>query len=223
MRPLPPATVEAMRAASEPRDATLISVLAYAGLRPQEALGLRWRHVGERTLTVYASKTGQRRSVRLLAPLREDLTRWRERPADPDEADAGVPGRRRAAVVGGGVQVLGEPGVARTQARGRHARPARVARSAAPRRRPVCRSASPYTLRHSFCSLLLHEGRSVIYVARQMGHDAKLTLGTYGHVIDELEDAPRMPARGRDPGGPRARVSLVCHGRRAMRDAIVRS
>ena len=54
--------------------------------------------------------------------------------------------------------------------------------------------ASPYTLRHSFCSLLLHEGRSVIYVARQMGHDAKLTLGTYGHVIDELEDAPRVPA-----------------------------
>jgi integrase len=54
--------------------------------------------------------------------------------------------------------------------------------------------ASPYTLRYSFCSLLLHEGRSVIYVARQMGHDAKLTLGTYGHVIDELEDAPRVPA-----------------------------
>ena len=55
-------------------------------------------------------------------------------------------------------------------------------------------SASPYTLRHSFCSLLLHEGRSVIYVARQMGHDAKLTLSTYGHVIDELEDAPRVSA-----------------------------
>jgi integrase len=54
--------------------------------------------------------------------------------------------------------------------------------------------ASPYTLRHSFCSLLLHEGRSVIYVARQMGHDAKLTLSTYGHVIEELEDAPRVAA-----------------------------
>ena len=34
----------------------------------------------------------------------------------------------------------------------------------------------------------------MIYVARQMGHDAKLTLDTYGHVIDELEDAPRVPA-----------------------------
>jgi integrase len=54
--------------------------------------------------------------------------------------------------------------------------------------------ASPYTLRHSFCSLLLHEGRSVIYVAQQMGHDAEQTLGTYGHVIEELDDAPRIAA-----------------------------
>ena len=53
---------------------------------------------------------------------------------------------------------------------------------------------TPYALRHSFASLLLHEGRSVIYVARQLGHDARLTLGTYGHVIDELDEAPRIAA-----------------------------
>ena len=35
-----PATVEALRTASRSRDAALISVLAYAGLRPQEALAL---------------------------------------------------------------------------------------------------------------------------------------------------------------------------------------
>jgi len=55
-------------------------------------------------------------------------------------------------------------------------------------------SARPYDLRHSFASLLLHEGRSVMYVARQLGHDARLTSTTYGHVIDELDDAPRMAA-----------------------------
>jgi integrase len=49
-------------------------------------------------------------------------------------------------------------------------------------------------LRHSFASLLLHEGRSVVYVARQLGHDARLTLTTYGHGIDELEDQGRVPA-----------------------------
>jgi hypothetical protein len=40
----------------------------------------------------------------------------------------------------------------------------------------------------------LHEGRSVIYVARQLGHNARYTLGTYGHVIDDLDDQPRISA-----------------------------
>ncbi len=52
----------------------------------------------------------------------------------------------------------------------------------------------PYDLRHSFASLLLHEGRSVIYVARQLGHSAQLTMRTYGHVIEELDEAPRISA-----------------------------
>jgi hypothetical protein len=34
----------------------------------------------------------------------------------------------------------------------------------------------------------------VIYVARQLGHDARLTLSRYGHVIDELEDQPQIAA-----------------------------
>jgi integrase len=54
--------------------------------------------------------------------------------------------------------------------------------------------ARPYDLRHSFASVLLHERRSVIYVARQLGHDARLTLSTYGHVMDEFEDAPQLDA-----------------------------
>ena len=37
----------------------------------------------------------------------------------------------------------------------------------------------------SFASLVLHEGRSFICVARQFGHDARLTLSPYGHVINE--------------------------------------
>jgi hypothetical protein len=34
----------------------------------------------------------------------------------------------------------------------------------------------------------------VVYVARQLGHDARLTLTRYGHVIDEYEDQPRLDA-----------------------------
>ena len=33
-----------------------------------------------------------------------------------------------------------------------------------------------------------------MYVARQLGHDARLTLTTYGHVIDEIDEAPRLAA-----------------------------
>src|SRR4051794_33943111 len=96
VRPLAPVRIEAMRAAADLRDATILSVLAYAGLRPGELRELRWRHVRERTLLVDAAKTGRRRTVRLLAPLAEDLALWRtasdavdDRTLFPDE-DAGV-------------------------------------------------------------------------------------------------------------------------------------
>jgi len=176
VRPLAPATVEAMRAAVSPRDATLLSVLAYAGLRPQEARGLRWTHVGERTLLVNAPKTRQRRSVRLLAPLAADLAAWRlvcGRPADDVPVFPGTDGRP-----------WGADGFNKWRGRGF----ARALLAAG------VEHARPYDLRHSFASLLLYEGRSVIYVARQLGHGADLTMGTYGHVIDELEDAPRLAA-----------------------------
>lgn len=64
------------------------------------------------------------------------------------------------------------------------------------------------------CSVLLHEGGSVIYVARLLGHDAKLTLSTYGHVIDEFEDALRVPANRRFGAHRVARVGLVRDERR---------
>jgi integrase len=90
VRPLAPHAVETMRAhlLADERllDATLIAVLAYAGLRPGEALGLRWNDVGERTLLVERSvafgklkstKTGKVRTARLLGPLAESLATWR--------------------------------------------------------------------------------------------------------------------------------------------------
>ena len=146
--------------------------------------------------------------MRLLAPLVEDLRAWRGASGAPAEDALVFPAADGERVVGGGVQVVGEPGVAGSQAPGRHARRARAGAFGRAASAAGVPEASPYTLRHSFCSLLLHEGRSVIYVARQMGHDAKLTLGTYGHVIDELEDAPRVPA---EDAIRAARSKPVCH------------
>jgi integrase len=49
----------------------------------------------------------------------------------------------------------------------------------------------PYDLRHSFASLLSYEGRSAVYVGKQLGHSPTLELKRYCHVIDELEEQPR--------------------------------
>jgi integrase len=183
VQPLSPGTIEAMPETLDARDATLISVLAYAGLRPGEALGLWWGDVREQTLLIQCAislgdvsdtKTRQHRTVRLFAPLAADLRFWRMAAGRPRDSELVFPGkdgqpwtqaayqswRRRA--FNRGIQATGLG----------HAR--------------------PFDLRHSFASLLLHEGRSVIYVARQLGHDARLTLTRYGHVIDELEDRPRI-------------------------------
>lgn len=175
IRPLAPVTVERLRSVCTPRDASIVSVLAYAGLRPGELRELRWHDVGERTLLVDAPKTNSRRTVRLLKPLTEDLENWREVSGGGPHDLVFAPAFSEAWTANGFEKW-----------RQRCFVPA-LHRADLPKARP-------YDLRHSFASLLLHEGRSVIYVARQLGHGAELTMRTYGHVIDELEDAPRLPA-----------------------------
>jgi integrase len=54
--------------------------------------------------------------------------------------------------------------------------------------------ATPYTLRHSFVSLLLAEGRSVLDVASQAGHKASLSLDTYGHLFADFDSSERIDA-----------------------------
>src|SRR5581483_11074132 len=52
----------------------------------------------------------------------------------------------------------------------------------------------PYDLRHSFVSLLIAEGRSIVDVARQAGHSPTMALDTYGHVFDELDGSEQLRA-----------------------------
>jgi len=47
-------------------------------------------------------------------------------------------------------------------------------------------------------------------VARELGHGAELTLGAYGHVMDELDESPRQDAEAAILA---ARSSAVTHQR----------
>jgi len=189
IRPLAPATIEQIRrhllAKKRPRDATLISVLAYAGLRPGEALALTWNHIHEHTLLieqaiafgeVKETKTGQRRTVRLLTPLAHDLNEWRLASGRPDRTALVFPGRN------------GQPWTddAWRSWRRKVFQPAATAAHAS--------DATPYHLRHSYISLLIAEGKTIVEVARQAGHSPTITLTSYAHIIDELTDSTRRSA-----------------------------
>jgi integrase len=197
VRPLAPSVIEAIRRRLDVPDSTLVSVLAYAGLRPGEALGLRWTDIRDRTILVERAvslgelketKTRQVRTVQIIGPLVADLAQWRIAAGRPPDNDLVFPSAN---------------GLPWNEGRWRNWR-RRVFRPAA--EAVGLKNVRPYDLRHSFCSLLLSEGRSVIEVARQAGHSPAMTLSTYAHVIDELdgartsaEDAIRF---ARDPSVP---------------------
>jgi len=114
--------------------------------------------------------------VRLLPPLADDLTAWRAASGGPNDDARVFPSSS------GG---LWSPHDWKNWVR-RRFRPAAAAAGV--------ERARPYDLRHSFCSLLLYEGRTIVEVARQAGHAPSMSLDTYQHVIDELEGVERLPA-----------------------------
>jgi integrase len=190
VRPLAPIAVERIRAHllndGRLRDAVLVSVLAYAGLRPGEALALRWSHIRERTILVEravalgelkTTKTSRTRTVRLLAPLGADLREWRIGQGMPLDEELVFPGRHGS--------VCGDDAW-RCWRR-------RVFTPAA-RASGVDSPVRPYDLRHSFVSLLLAEGGNVVEIAHQAGHSPTMTLSTYAHLFDEAAGAERISA-----------------------------
>lgn len=164
--------VEAIRAAMRhPRDRVMVSLMAYAGLRPSEMRALRWEDVTEKVIVVRSAlssdgvekrtKTGGERTVPVVAPVADDLAALydgAERPTAglvaPFHADhrnwttrVWRPARKRA-----GVDV------------------------------------PPYSLRHTFASLLIAEGRNAWQVAHLMGHaNPKMVQDTYGHLFAGME------------------------------------
>jgi integrase len=188
VRPVAPTTVEQIRrtliARRRALDATLVSVLAYAGLRPGEALALCWGHIGERTILVERAAALGARQGDEDGPDPERPAPQSSRPRSARvavEVGSSRPGRARLPPVrrrGLDRRGLAELAAADLRAGGGLSRP-----------QPVPPVRSP-----TLVSLLFAEGRTVIEVARQAGHSPTMALATYGHVIEELEGAERRPA-----------------------------
>jgi integrase len=160
------------------RDRALWGLMYAAGLRPEEALALRWRSV-RAVLTIdeaythgelKATKTNRRRTVPVVAPLANDLALLAESVAA--EPDALVcPGER------GQHLHLGNW-------RNRAFNPARKVAGVL---------AAPYDGRHTFVSLLVNEGLSPVLVAQRSGHSPDEMWRTYAHLLRAPTSWPACP------------------------------
>jgi integrase len=192
IRPIPPEQTEALRrnilASRSPfkeRDAMLVSLIAYAGLRPEEALALCWEHVGTDSLRVEhanangeitRTKTGWRRTVRPLIPaLADDLADWREKSKNTAKHDLII------CHPDGTPLATADYGNWRGRVFKKH-----LPDDAHP-------TARPYDLRHGWASLLIREGVDVATVAKRMGNSPTTTTAHYTHVFEAYEGKPRVP------------------------------
>ncbi|MGI8711771.1 MAG: tyrosine-type recombinase/integrase [Solirubrobacteraceae bacterium] len=185
-----PADVEAIRAKLNPRDAILVSLLAYSGPRPEEVVRrLAWRDVGERAIRYVDTKRHRVRYTPLLAPLADDLRAWflaSGRPADDRPVlpahDAGFWAdddwrnwRKRV--------WHGEPERKRVDRRN----PASARAGCAPA------GTRPRDLRSSFVTLRVYEGVPLTQIAREVGTSVRMIEQHYAGVIANW-DGKQVPA-----------------------------
>jgi integrase len=229
-RPLAPIVVERVRHEMRDRrsldssglrsvgDACLVSVLAYGGLRPQEALALTWGDIWGTALNVdkaisdghvTRTKTGKSRHPPLVQPLADDLREWRIACGNP--ADRAF--------------VFGDDGRPWTVSQFRNWR-SRVWRPALERLADAdaalehLREARPYDLRGSFVSLQLRAGCSPVEVASWSGHAVRVMYEHYAGVIHELIDQPRVSATDEIR---RARTALATQPADEVREMVAES
>jgi len=186
-RPLMPIQVERVAAEIDVRgyvmSAMLVRLLAYTGLRPQEALALHWYAVREMTLLVELANTDgeldrlknrkrsrkRSRTVDLVKPLAEDLRAWRRACGNPGDSELIFPHEAQ-----GG---LWRREHYTTWRRRIYVPSAENAELSTPR---------PYDLRHTWASLLIAEKRlSLPEIAEQLGDKTSTVLDTYTHVLHE--------------------------------------
>jgi integrase len=167
--------------------ATLISVLAYIGIRPQDALALEWNdldadlYVGKKNIggeIVPGDKTGDghERWVKVHPTVRADLMTWRE--AIPNERLI-FPNQN------------GQPWTAanynnwRSRKQEKDGQPAKI--KCFKRAALDCGlgwELKPYDLRHTAATLYAAAGWNHLEIARQLGHTPEVSVRVYQHLLD---------------------------------------
>jgi len=215
-RPFPPILVERIRAQlmmdADSEDgleaeghAVFVSLLSYAGLRPQEALALTFADIGTNTITINKAikvgrdgtgsnlkeitvvgptKTYRNRSVPLAAPLASDLTKWREALGDPPSSHPVIP------------TANGETWTIPMYRKWRKEvwKPAVAALASSDPSLDFLANSRPYDCRGSFVSLHLRAAVPPIEIAADAGHSLDVLYRHYGNVIEELKGEPPISA-----------------------------
>ncbi len=185
------------------RDACLVTLMSYAGLRPGEALALTWADVASHTIVVdkavrdglkAGTKTGAIRTVKLIAPLQSDL-------------DA----LRLASGLGSADQLVlpSQDGDYWSRSefnnwRNRVWKPV-LKDIAGHHTLASIADARPYDCRGTFVSLHLRAGANPLEVARWSGHSKQVMFDHYANVIEEIQaehEAVRALSDGSDPRLP---------------------
>jgi integrase len=170
-----PEQVEKIRAKMPTeRDKVIVSVLAYAGLRPAELRGLDAKHVGASTLRVEAAGShdgklqpakskASKRNVPICAALAADLKEYG---------------------VKSGPLFPNSNGSRMTKTDWDNWRKRRFEDATTEAKVPMNR---PYELRHSIASMWLREGIDRMVVAQRLGHTVEMLERNYAHVMAELD------------------------------------
>jgi integrase len=171
---------------SAPFRRALLAVLVFGGLRIDEALSLRWRHVSlpARTMRVVDSKTDAGvRVVDLRPALVDALVEMRAR-------SGGAPDARVFGTATGGKHSASNVRN-RLLATAVERADVRLAKDDHP---PLPEPLTPHSLRRTFASVLLTLGEPVPYVMEQLGHtDPAVSLGIYARVMRRSEgDVQRL-------------------------------
>jgi integrase len=209
----------AVAATRDPETFVAFMLMALAGLRIGEALGLRCKAVGPSSIHVTeqvwndSTKTGEARRVDLAAPLAALL------------ADVVLRRREQAFSAGRDAEEMFvvypdlSPRPSKQEAQAATKRVSRQMRTIL-KRAELASHFTPHALRHTFCSLLIAAGVSPVYVQQQAGHaDLRMTVNTYGSwfpmqapgAMDRLADGvpTATGSRNAETGNSRPATPLI--------------